>query len=81
MHTILSFLSALEANNNAERFHEHQDEYKAAKTRFLEIVAGVKQQLEKYDPHLQSVDLKKTLFRINRDIRFSKDKSPYKTNF
>jgi uncharacterized protein (TIGR02453 family) len=81
MHSILTFLSSLEANNNAEWFHTHQEEYQAARVRFLEIVIGVKEYLEKQDPLLASVDVKKTLFRINRDVRFSKDKSPYKSNF
>lgn len=80
MQTILSFLTSLEANNNADWFHAHQEEYQSAKTRFLEIVSWVREQLAKHDPLLSDIDLKKTLFRINRDIRFSKDKSPYKTN-
>lgn len=81
MKDILDFLSLLEANNTTDRFHAHQEEYLSAKTKFLEIVTGVKDQLAKQDPFLSDIDIKKTLFRINRDIRFSKDKSPYKTNF
>jgi uncharacterized protein (TIGR02453 family) len=81
MKDILDFLSLLDANNNTDRFHAHQEEYQSARARFLEIVTGVKDQLVKEDPFLSDIDIKKTLFRINRDIRFSKDKSPYKTNF
>jgi hypothetical protein len=39
MHSILSFLSSLEANNNAERFHANQEAYQQARTKFLEIIA------------------------------------------
>jgi uncharacterized protein (TIGR02453 family) len=81
MHSILTFLSSLEANNNAERFHEHKNEYQLARAGFLEIVSGVRDQLVKSDPSLADIDIRKSMFRINRDARFSKDKSPYKNNF
>jgi uncharacterized protein (TIGR02453 family) len=48
---------------------------------FLQVVAQLILQLSKFDPEVAQCNAKKALFRINRDVRFGADKSPYKTTF
>jgi len=74
------FLQRLAANNNKPWFDENRADYEAAKANFLEFTTGLIKQIETFDEGIKGIEPKKTLFRINRDIRFSKDKSPYKTN-
>jgi uncharacterized protein (TIGR02453 family) len=78
------FLAALEQNNNKAWFDEHRAEYKRLRREFEEFLADIAQAVAFFDPaiqlHLDDPKLVK-IFRINRDIRFSKDKRPYKTNF
>lgn len=81
MKAILNFLTALNKNNNKEWFDANKKNYQNAKQEFIEIVSEVINLTSKFDPMLKDVDAAKALFRINRDVRFSKDKSPYKTNF
>ncbi len=76
----LKFLKDLEANNNKNWFEIHRKEYEAAKADFVAFNTALIANMEKADPSLSGLDPKKTIFRINRDIRFSKDKSPYKSN-
>lgn len=76
----LTFLKQLKANNNREWFEANRKTYEAAKANFLEFTTAFIAGLQKIDPSLSGIDPKKTIFRINRDIRFSKDKSPYKIN-
>ncbi|MBC8172693.1 MAG: DUF2461 domain-containing protein [Chitinophagales bacterium] len=76
----LQFLKDLKANNNKEWFDINRKVYESAKKNFLDFTTEVIKKIEKFDKEIQGIDPKKTLFRINRDIRFSKDKSPYKTN-
>lgn len=77
----LQFLKKLKANNNRDWFEANRPQYEQAKAEFeaflTEVVAGVKKFDKGIDPALTA---KQCLFRINRDVRFSKDKSPYKTN-
>ncbi len=77
----LSFLQKLKKNNNTEWFHANRPLYDEARAEFLAFVEILVSEIGMFDPDLGLVDPKKTLFRINRDIRFSRDKSPYKTNF
>ncbi|WP_425416970.1 DUF2461 domain-containing protein [Oricola indica] len=73
----LDFLSGLKANNNREWFTDHKKSYEAAVKKptkaFSDLVAAELEQLTG-KPH------KPKIFRINRDIRFSKDKTPYNTH-
>lgn len=78
---ILSFLSALKTNNNKEWMDAHRGEYLQAKVDFEALVNALLQNLQAIDPGLNGLTAKDCIFRINRDIRFSKDKSPYKHNF
>ncbi len=77
----LQFLADLKENNHKDWFQENRKAYETAKTDFLNFMDGVLSELSKADPTLKGIAAKETIFRINKDIRFSKDKSPYKTNF
>lgn len=76
----LKFLSDLKKNNNRDWFLSQKTGYEAYKKNAVEIAEGIIAQLAEHDPGVKKLDPKKCLFRINRDIRFSKDKSPYKTH-
>lgn len=75
------FLKKLKKNNNKEWFDKNRPSYDSAKEEFTMVVSDILDRCKKFDKALVNIDPKKTLFRINRDVRFSKDKSPYKTNF
>lgn len=77
----LKFLKNLRKNNNKPWFDAHRDEYDAARSDFEQFIQAVLDGHSKHDPDLKELTAKKCMFRINRDVRFSKDKSPYKTNF
>lgn len=76
----IKFLTDLKKNNNKEWFDKNRKVYEAAKADFLNLTTAVLENLSKKDTTISHLDPKKCVFRINRDIRFSKDKSPYKTN-
>src|SRR6185369_14089604 len=76
----LKFLRALKKNNNKPWFDKHRKEYEAAKIDFENFIQSVIDKHSKNDVDLKGLVAKKCIFRINRDVRFSKDKSPYKTN-
>jgi len=78
---IISFLSALKQNNNRDWFYQNKSWYDKVKSQFEEIVLKLIQEISLFDNEIGYPDPKKCVFRINRDIRFSRDKSPYKTNF
>lgn len=77
----LQFLKNLKANNNKEWMDTHKTEYQNAKADFEYFVAQLIQSLGKMDDTLANLQPKQCIFRLNRDIRFSNDKSPYKSNF
>jgi uncharacterized protein (TIGR02453 family) len=77
----LKFLKELKKNNNKPWFDAHRKQYEVAKNDFETFIQGVLDKHSKNDTDLKELTAKKCMFRINRDIRFSKDKSPYKTNF
>jgi len=77
----LKFLKDLKKNNNKPWFDSHRDAYESAKEDFEQFVARLISTHAKKDSSIESLKPKDCMFRINRDIRFSKDKSPYKTNF
>ena len=76
----LKFLKDLKKNNNKPWFDAHRKEYELAKSDFAGFIQSVINKHSKTDPTIKSIVAKDCMFRINRDIRFSKDKSPYKTN-
>jgi uncharacterized protein (TIGR02453 family) len=77
----LQFLKNLKQNNNKEWFEVNRKKYDAARENFLMLVEEVLKGLIKNDERFSTLTAKSCLFRINRDVRFSKNKSPYKTNF
>lgn len=76
----LKFLKDLAKNNDRAWFEGHRTQYERAKEDFENFVQAVLNRHGKKDEDLKELTAKKCTFRINRDIRFSKDKSPYKTN-
>jgi uncharacterized protein (TIGR02453 family) len=76
----LQFLKQLKKNNNKEWFDANRTKYEAARNDFASFVQTVIDKFCKTDTTLSSLTAKNCLFRINRDVRFAKDKSPYKTN-
>jgi uncharacterized protein (TIGR02453 family) len=76
-----TFLTDLKANNNREWFMANKKAYESAKKEVESFLSGLIPGLAKMDPSVQSPDIKDCMFRIYKDVRFSKDKSPYKTNF
>lgn len=78
---ILNFLSELKANNNRDWMAAHKKEYELAKKEFEKIVSALIDKLSAIDPTVLGLTPKDCIFRIHRDIRFSKDKTPYKPNF
>ena len=81
--TTLAFLRDLKANNNKPWFDENRAAYDAAKADFVSLVGALITGLSQLDPAIAETPLepKKCIFRINRDVRFSKDKAPYKSHF
>jgi uncharacterized protein (TIGR02453 family) len=77
----IQFLKQLAKNNNKEWFDTNRKKYDAAKADFISSLQNVLDDFCKIDTTLSSLSAKDCLFRINRDVRFSKDKSPYKINF
>jgi uncharacterized protein (TIGR02453 family) len=77
----LKFLKDLKKNNNKPWFDANRKRYEEAKMDFVNFIQKVIDLLSKKDKSIATLKAKDCLFRINRDIRFSKDKSPYKTNF
>lgn len=76
----LQFFRDLAANNNRDWFHEHKKNYeKEVKEPFATFTADLIE-IVKQDDDLLDIEPKQAIFRIYRDVRFSKDKTPYKTN-
>jgi uncharacterized protein (TIGR02453 family) len=75
------FLEELSENNNRAWFVMNKPRYDILRAEFLELVTALIADLGKFDPAVAGCNPKKALFRINRDIRFAHDKSPYKTTF
>ena len=76
------FLKELIENNNREWFQANKGRYEAARENVIEFTTGWIKQLHKIDPSIDgSLDAKKCVMRIYRDIRFRIDKTPYKNNF
>lgn len=82
--SLLDFLQTLAENNNRAWFEEHKKDYKALHQEFTRYMMAIAEQVAHFDTAIQNGlgDLKLVkVFRIYRDTRFSKDKTPYKINF
>ena len=78
---ILAFLRRLEANNDRAWFKAHKDEYDALRKPWEDDIGRLIARVGEYDPGTQGLGVKDAVYRIYRDIRFRKDKSPYKNYF
>lgn len=76
----LQFLDDLKANNNRDWFLDNKKRYEALKNDYKQLVSDFLDAMKPLDPALEMLEVKNCSFRINRDIRFSKDKTPYKTH-
>ena len=77
---ILKFLKDIARNNDREWFEKNKAKYLEAKTGFDEFLTMLLPELIKFDESVATLNPKKLAFRIYRDVRFSKDKKPYKVN-
>jgi uncharacterized protein (TIGR02453 family) len=77
----LQFLTDLKSNNDRDWFTANKPRYEAANKEFHQFVDALIVEIQKFDPTLVHYTAKDCVFRIYRDVRFSKDKSPYKTHF
>ncbi|MES0489847.1 MAG: DUF2461 domain-containing protein [Leptospirales bacterium] len=75
------FLENLKANNDREWFHDHKDEYKNCLEEFEAFTEVLISKIINFDARIENVRAKDCIFRIYKDTRFSKDKTPYKTHF
>ncbi|HEU4851590.1 MAG TPA: DUF2461 domain-containing protein [Telluria sp.] len=78
---LTQYLNELSENNNRPWFIMNKPRYDILREEFLEVVTQLIRELGKFDPLVAGCNPKKAMFRINRDVRFSHDKSPYKTHF
>lgn len=78
---LVNYLQGLAENNNRAWFVMNKPSYDILRAEFVALVGEVIAGTAAFDKPVKGQDAKKALFRINRDIRFTKDKSPYKTHF
>lgn len=76
----LQFLADLKENNNRDWFLAQKKRYDAYKADYHQLIEKLLEAMKPLDESLAMLEVKHCTFRINRDIRFSKDKSPYKTH-
>ena len=81
MKTVINFIKELKENNNRDWFSAHKSAYLESLEIFRSFAAELISGISKFDPSLGNLDAKDSIFRIYKDVRFSKDKSPYKTHF
>lgn len=76
----VNFLKELKKNNNKPWFDGHREKFLSAKTDFENFIEKIISLTSSFDEDIKELQAKNCTFRINRDIRFSKDKTPYKIN-
>jgi uncharacterized protein (TIGR02453 family) len=77
LNSVLSFAADLKIHNNREWFLEHRNQFEAARTQFEIYITALINELSITEP-LVDISAKDCIFRLNRDLRFTKDKTPYK---
>jgi uncharacterized protein (TIGR02453 family) len=80
MKIVLDFINQLSLNNNKEWFDKNKSFYKEAKHCFETFTQQLIANIETFDPTIRGLQVKDCTYRIYRDLRFSKDKTPYKTH-
>ncbi len=81
MKNVIPFLKLLKAYNSRDWFNENREKFELARNEFFAFVESLIYDLQKIDNRLSGLEAKNCVFRLNRDVRFSKNKSPYKINF
>lgn len=79
-YSVVDFLEKLKINNNRDWFQQNKKLYEAAKLNVEQFVTSLISGIASFDSQIGIKSAKECMFRIYRDVRFSKDKSPYKTN-
>jgi uncharacterized protein (TIGR02453 family) len=77
----LDFLTGINCNNNRDWFLANKPQYQDARDNFESFVQALINEIVLFEPVMKGLEAKSCVFRINRDIRFSNDKSPYKSHF
>jgi uncharacterized protein (TIGR02453 family) len=77
----LEFLNNLKNNNNRDWFLQNKSDYLAARGDFELFVQELINKIIEFEPLMKGLEARSCIYRINRDIRFTNDKSPYKTHF
>jgi len=80
MQTILNFLNDLKQHNNRDWFQDNKQRYEEAKNNFFDLTDFLIAKIKEFDASVDVNSAKECAFRIYKDVRFSKDKTPYKTN-
>lgn len=81
MKLALDFIKELRENNNRDWFNSHKKRYQDSLELFRAFTGELLSGISKFDPALGNLEPKDSIFRIYKDVRFSKDKLPYKTHF
>ena len=81
MKKVLGFINELTENNNRDWFKGNKKRYQEALEIFRGFAGELLTGISKFDPTVGNLEPKDTIFRIYKDVRFSKDKDPYKTHF
>lgn len=76
----IAFFKELKKNNNRDWFNAHKADYLLVKDEFESLVEDVIGRIGKFDKDIADLSTRDCIFRIYKDVRFAKDKSPYKTN-
>ena len=77
----LDYLNQIKFNNNRDWFLKNHPIYLEARENFESFVQKLIDQIIEFEPIMKGLEVKSCVYRFNRDIRFSNDKSPYKTHF
>ena len=77
---LLQFLEGLAANNNRSWFLHNKPQHEILHEEFIALVEAVGTRVRAHDPAVEAFDTAKAVYRIHRDVRFTADKSPYKTH-
>jgi uncharacterized protein (TIGR02453 family) len=77
---VIKFLKDIKNNNSKAWFDGNRNQYEEAKASFLVLVDDLINGISSFDADIANLGAKECVFRINRDVRFSKDKRPYKNN-
>lgn len=81
MDKVLQFLEELSENNNREWFNDNKKRYEECRDKVTFLTEVLINEIGKFDSQVRGLSAKECVFRIFRDVRFAKDKRPYKTNF